>query len=642
MFYSHDQVMQPGYITRLMACDHPEFYPGLDIGPTYVHPNYANPKGNLVNDHYAPYNKPGSLHHWLFENPNPPHADYVLVVEPDMVFRKPIDCEFELGVRDGLVASAPYDYLSGTDNGMAAQFIGPESVDRLEKVGGFYCFRMADLKRVVPLWLNLTKEVRKNPERYWKIDGIGEDYPTGDQYVSRGHAPWISEMYGYIFAAGEVGLRHSVREDVVLFSGLPPKYEPSLIHYGLFCSAGERTFNKLSYKSGFNVRTCGQYFPEPPSLESLRSSSDLGLEIVCVEQVSVLNEALCEYHRRTCCDYENVEFGCHSQQRRWAARTEEASTCRSCCSRGDKCSHYTFDEGTQECFHSHFLRNQCADGEFELQGARIGRRKVAHELTCPSPSWSDVQKMQDEENVMGGTSDCSDRHTQCAAWAADSQCSLNPGFMHVECPETCRVDGCWDRHYHCGQWADMGQCEENFYYMVKTCPAACRKRRQRDVQEHAAELKAAHEERRKAREQMLLGAGSQESAVKEDPQEEIAEEEDEDEEDEEATKARDGAEGQLAGDSFGDGDRMEDYRPARVVAMDPKTVLKQAERDHPAPDAKLAADDDGEFEVAWWRVTAAIAGAVVMLGAVVAACCHGQLKGSLRRTAKRAVFVKDV
>ena len=87
---------------------------------------------------------------------------------------------------------------------------------------------------------------------------------------------------------------------------------------------------------------------------------------------------------------------------------------------------------------------------------------------------------------------------------------------------------------------------------------------------------------------------------------------------------------------------MEDYRPARVVAMDPKTVLKQAAHDHPVPEAKPAVEEDGEFEVAWWRVVAAIAGAVVMLGAVVAACCSGRLKGSLRRTAKRAVFVKDV
>ena len=328
MFYSHDQVEQPGYITRLMACDHPEGYSGLDIGPTYVHPNYGSPKNNLVQDHYAPYNKPGSLYHWLFENPSPPVSDYVLVVEPDMVFRKPVDCERDLAVRRGMAASAPYGYLDGTDNGMAAQFVGPEILGRLDKVGGFYCIAMEDLKRLVPAWLNYTKAVRKYPERYWQIDGVGTDYPTGalehkpgracsaaprlsaparvrtgDAYVERGHAPWISEMYGYIFGAGSIGLQHIVRDDVVMFAGLPPAYEPALIHYGLFCQAGQQTFNKLSYKSGFNVRSCDQYFPEPPSLDSVRGSSEMGTELVCVEQVAVLNEALCEYHRRTCCKY---------------------------------------------------------------------------------------------------------------------------------------------------------------------------------------------------------------------------------------------------------------------------------------------------------------------------------------------------
>jgi hypothetical protein len=179
MFYSHDQVEQPGYITRLMACDHPLGYPGLDVGPTHVHPNYGSPKNNLVGDHYSPYNKPWSLYHWLFETPFPPQGDYVLVVEPDMIFRKPIDCERDLAVRQGRVATAPYGYLEGTDNGMAAQFVGAEILDRLDKVGGFYCFTMDDLRRVVPSWLNYTKEVRGHPERYWQIDGVGTDYPTG-------------------------------------------------------------------------------------------------------------------------------------------------------------------------------------------------------------------------------------------------------------------------------------------------------------------------------------------------------------------------------------------------------------------------------------------------------------------------------
>jgi hypothetical protein len=35
------------------------------------------------------------------------------------------------------------------------------------------------LRKVVPLWINFTVQMRKNPQRYWQIDGVGEDFPTG-------------------------------------------------------------------------------------------------------------------------------------------------------------------------------------------------------------------------------------------------------------------------------------------------------------------------------------------------------------------------------------------------------------------------------------------------------------------------------
>ena len=180
LFYSHQLVQQPGYALRLMACDKPEGYSGLNIGPTYIHPNYGHPRNNLVQDHYTPYNKPGSLHHWLFENWQPPPDDdsYVLVIEPDMVFRKMIDCE-ALGAKPGVVISAPSPYLEGAVNGMAAQFVPNKVANQVDQVGGFYCIHMSDLRRVVPIWLNYTKAVRKNPQRYWRIGNVGADYPTG-------------------------------------------------------------------------------------------------------------------------------------------------------------------------------------------------------------------------------------------------------------------------------------------------------------------------------------------------------------------------------------------------------------------------------------------------------------------------------
>jgi hypothetical protein len=309
----------------------------------------------------------------------------------------------------------------------------------------------------------------------------------GDQNVVRGHPPYISDMYGYVFAAAEVGLRHSIREDVLLTPGNPPMYEPTLLHYDQWCKFGERRFNKLSYKSGFSVQNCRQYFPRPPDLELLLGQKDvmgvgeLGTELMCIEQVSVLNEALCEYHKRSCCKYETVSFACHKMRPWKHGEYLTAAGCeKSCCDRGGVCSHFVFDESNDEgpCFHSRFRRGECAEGEYPLtsKGA-VARVKQKYEIECPTPAWSDVQRMQDEQNVLGGTPTCQDTESACEDWAVKGECLSNTGYMRLVCPKTCRVEGCWDRHENCARWADIGQCEENFQYMLETCPVVCRERR---------------------------------------------------------------------------------------------------------------------------------------------------------------------
>jgi hypothetical protein len=60
-----------------------------------------------------------------------------------------------------------------------------------------------DLKKVAPLWLKWTEEVRADPDSWGN---------TGDIFNANGKAgpPWIAEMYGYVFACAEVGLDFKV------------------------------------------------------------------------------------------------------------------------------------------------------------------------------------------------------------------------------------------------------------------------------------------------------------------------------------------------------------------------------------------------------------------------------------------------
>ena len=141
---------QQGSITRLLACSPEDLltYKGLDIGPTFVHPNYRhNP---LNGDVSASYNKPASVMHFSREANFT--EEFVLFIDADMVLSRPID-PVALGAKKGTVVSEHVPYMIGTSNPMAANFLAPEAVPLAKPVGWYHIFHRDDLKRIAPLWL---------------------------------------------------------------------------------------------------------------------------------------------------------------------------------------------------------------------------------------------------------------------------------------------------------------------------------------------------------------------------------------------------------------------------------------------------------------------------------------------------------
>lgn len=82
-------------------------------------------------------------------------------------------------------------YLIGCDNILAK--IHTRNPSACDKVGGVIIMHIDDLQRFALLWLHKSEEVRADKAHY--ATNI-----TGDIYNSG----WISEMYGYSFAAAEV------------------------------------------------------------------------------------------------------------------------------------------------------------------------------------------------------------------------------------------------------------------------------------------------------------------------------------------------------------------------------------------------------------------------------------------------------
>ena len=79
----------------------------------------------------------------------------------------------------------------------------------------------------LPRWLYWTEEVRQGPDSWAN---------TGDIFNGNGKngPPWISEMYGYVFACAEAKVNFKVSNDVMLYPGYQPPKEPwpAVLHYG--------------------------------------------------------------------------------------------------------------------------------------------------------------------------------------------------------------------------------------------------------------------------------------------------------------------------------------------------------------------------------------------------------------------------
>lgn len=314
--YSHWKARQPGPITRVMCCDKADVgsvtQEELDLVNTHIAPDFTtHPE---TGDVYGAYNKPGAVMDFLEKNDV--KEEFLLVLDGDMLLRRPMVPD-EMGARLGLGISARYDYLKGVNNELAVKHIpnisprhdtyGGVYGRRADQVGGFFLSHQDDLRRVAPLWLKFTGDVRQDPDA-WNL--------TGDVYATwPGAKPWISEMYGYAFGAATAGLWHKIDEHAMIYPEYLVKTAPKLIHYGLlfdipgtnysFDKHWHREFNPFvcpPWEDNGANSTGGMMLPHPPHPRDLPEASDRlrYSHLIAIETVNTLNEAYCQRHMRKC------------------------------------------------------------------------------------------------------------------------------------------------------------------------------------------------------------------------------------------------------------------------------------------------------------------------------------------------------
>ena len=437
VFHSFKTSGWKGNITRLLACspEQSKTYKGWDIGNTFVHPNYHYVAGY---EDSATYNKPAALMH--FTNEVEIEEEFILYIDADMLLRRVVN-PADYDARKGVVVTEYVWYVKeGIENGLAKQFLkDPDAIDRAKGThGGYYhLFHHADAKKVAPRWLHYTKAMRQHPELYWK-DSPGsileEDIDTAQRGATRGKAPWITEMYGYAFAAAEVGLDHMFTRggggvlygDDFLSLSHPG---PIASHYTLSCQIPSKEhyvpegmitkeqrehayiFDKHEFRD-FNVMDCddGFLFPNPPRLPLVDEAAAL-----CAEDADRLNYALCDFYRKRC--------PLNSQ-----AYQNSLETC-------------PFNVNDDYRFHfGNVIPAPCGN----QSGDKRCKRRVRNGDCAVDVSGMALYCLKECgfcAEVMTEEDACFDRiaSAECKTLADQKECFLNPTFMTFNCRHTCRA-----------------------------------------------------------------------------------------------------------------------------------------------------------------------------------------------------------
>ncbi|RWR83767.1 peptidyl serine alpha-galactosyltransferase [Cinnamomum micranthum f. kanehirae] len=293
LVHSFKKARQPGPITRLLSCTDEERsrYKGMELAPTMEVPSMSrHPK---TGDWYPAINKPAGVVHWLTHSKEAENVDWVVILDADMIIRGPI-IPWELGAEKGKPVAAYYGYLVGCDNILA--HLHTKHPELCDKVGGLLAMHIDDLRALAPMWLSKTEEVRED-RAHWGTNITGDIYGKG----------WISEMYGYSFGAAEVGLRHKINDDLMIYPGYTPRkgVEPILLHYGLPFSVGNWSFSKLEHHEDDIVYSCNRLFPAPPfprevQMIETNQNKRRGL-FLSIECINTLNEGLLLHHASVGC-----------------------------------------------------------------------------------------------------------------------------------------------------------------------------------------------------------------------------------------------------------------------------------------------------------------------------------------------------
>ena len=219
------QAQMPGAITRLLSaggadhlapvCNASTHVCAGEI-PTHVSSPYQSA---LAGDAYKPYNKPWSISQWIAQAA--PTEDNIIIVDPDCMFVKKMDIMVEEG--SPIAQQAFYNFDFDKDDvpmQLARRYC--KGCTFLDPIAVPIVIHRRDIAKIAPRWLAKTLEIRRDRDK-WLPDWTNTSAsPVG--------LHWTAEMFGYVFAASELGIRHEIWD----LQNVPPVHKQlvtPIIHY---------------------------------------------------------------------------------------------------------------------------------------------------------------------------------------------------------------------------------------------------------------------------------------------------------------------------------------------------------------------------------------------------------------------------
>ncbi|GAB5353434.1 hypothetical protein AAMO2058_000036000 [Amorphochlora amoebiformis] len=198
-YYAFQESNQPentGY-TRLLTSS--EMDDLADTVPTFQAPR------DQFSLRYSPVNKPDVVAKW-FESDNPPMEEVIVLIDPDNWLLRSVEKIASKVEKGHGIAEQAFFYKNPLVKELY-QLVCEKNCDYTPDDAAVpYFIHRDDLRQIAPLWRTLTIKLKQ----------MSFDDPSLNKKFHNIQLDWCAEMYGYVFAAAELGIRHTIRGQLQL------------------------------------------------------------------------------------------------------------------------------------------------------------------------------------------------------------------------------------------------------------------------------------------------------------------------------------------------------------------------------------------------------------------------------------------